>query len=89
MGFKFLFLNFVLSNRQRPATLLIVIEIRYYYINNKGRRSYGNGSFKATPATEYELPGWAERDIRGAGMAVMGGYAEEYLYGRLEIFTLI
>ncbi len=37
--------------------------------------SYGNGSFKATLETEYELPTWAERDIAGAGMAVEGGYA--------------
>ncbi|VAW26865.1 hypothetical protein MNBD_BACTEROID07-798 [hydrothermal vent metagenome] len=40
--------------------------------------AYGNGSFKATLATEFEWPSWVERDVGGAGMAVEGGAAEEY-----------
>jgi len=37
--------------------------------------SYGNGSFKATLATEGGLPSWVYRDVAGAGMAVEGGLA--------------
>ncbi len=36
--------------------------------------TYGNGSFKESLSTE-ELPTWAERDISGAGSAVMSTYA--------------
>lgn len=37
--------------------------------------AYGNGSFKASLATEGGLPSWVYRDVAGAGMAVEGGYA--------------
>ena len=37
--------------------------------------AYGNGSFKASLATEGGLPHWVYRDIAGAGIAVTGGYA--------------
>ena len=39
--------------------------------------SYGNGSFKATLATEYELPAWASHDIAGAASSVADLSAEE------------
>ena len=39
--------------------------------------TYGNGSFKSTLATEFELPTWAERDIGGAASSVMDGSAED------------
>ena len=37
--------------------------------------AYGNGSFKAGLAMEFEWPSWVERDVSGAGSAVMSTFA--------------
>ena len=39
--------------------------------------AYGNGSFKSTLATEFELPDWTYRDIGGAASSVADLSAEE------------